>query len=174
MLKRWVTAKLIEDRTFMARVAEEAGMYEDMVVYLKDLLSTKENDFNVEERNLLSVSFKNWVNPERTAIKLVGDLSEHPKLQKFKENMKAYKTRLENEHKEKCNTIIELIEQQCLPLAVNSESKVFFLKMVGDYYRYQAEFIYVTPFSHLENRTLQEKKAHLMKTKILEKVERYY
>ena len=74
----------------MARVAEEAGMYDDMVLYIKDLLQQKKDDFTVEERNLLSVAFKGLINTERKSIKLVGDLSEHPKLNKFKVNMKAY------------------------------------------------------------------------------------
>ena len=47
----------------MARVAEEAGMYDDMVLYIKDILATKNNgDFTVEERNLISVAFKNFIN----------------------------------------------------------------------------------------------------------------
>ena len=89
-LLRWVTAKLIEDRTFMARVAEEAGMYDDMMLYIKDLMQQKTTDFTVEERNLVSVAFKGLISPERRSIKLVGDLSEHPKLSKFSTNMKTY------------------------------------------------------------------------------------
>ena len=138
----------------MARVAEEAGMYDDMMLYIKDMLHTKNNgDFSVEERNLLSVAFKNFINTERKSIKLVGSLSEHPKLVKFKENMKTYQKRLESDLIEKCTMIIELIEEQCMQLTTNSESKIFFLKMIGDFYRYQAEHIHVTQFAHLENRT---------------------
>ena len=37
-LMKWVNTRVIEDRTFMARVAEEAGMFEDMMLYIKDLL----------------------------------------------------------------------------------------------------------------------------------------
>ena len=89
-LLRFVTTKLIEDRTFMARVAEEAGMFDDMMLYIKDLLQQKTSDFTVEERNLVSVAFKGLINTERKSIKLVRDLSEHPKLNKFTNNMKAY------------------------------------------------------------------------------------
>ena len=32
-----------------------------------------------------------------------------------------------------------MVEQNCMPLADNSESKVFFLKIIGDYYRYASE-----------------------------------
>ena len=37
-MKKWISVKLIEDRTFMARVTEEAGMYDDMVLYVKDVI----------------------------------------------------------------------------------------------------------------------------------------
>ena len=70
--------------------------------------------------------------------------------------------------------IISEIEDKCMPLTVNSESKVFFLKMIGDYYRYQAEHMYVSPFAHLENRTFKEKKEAMMRTTVLEKVEKHY
>ena len=87
---KWVNAKLIEDRTFMARVSEEAGMYDDMLLYLKDMMQQKMTDFTIEERNLISVAFKGIINTERRSIKLVSELAEHPKLSKFKDNMKAY------------------------------------------------------------------------------------
>ena len=82
--------KIVEDRTFMARVSEEAEMYDDMVIYIKELLNAKSDDFSVEERNLINVAFKNWIELERKSIKLVSDLSENPKLSKYKDNMKAY------------------------------------------------------------------------------------
>lgn len=50
-----------------------------------------------------------------------------------------YKSKLEKLLKKKCEAIILIIEKKCLPLADNSESKVFWLKLIGDFYRYQAE-----------------------------------
>ena len=89
-LLKWVNAQLMEDRTFMARVSEEAGMYDDMLLYLKDMLQQKMTDFTIEERNLISVAFKGIIDTERRSIKLVSDLVEHPKLSKFKNNMQTY------------------------------------------------------------------------------------
>ena len=74
----------------MARVSEEAEMYDDMIIYIKELLNAKSDDFSIEERNLINVAFKNWIELERKSIKLVSDLSENPKLSKYKDNMKAY------------------------------------------------------------------------------------
>ena len=35
--------------------------------------------------------------------------------------------------------IVQIVEHGCIQLAQTDESKAFFLKMVGDYYRYVAE-----------------------------------
>ncbi len=51
----------------------------------------------------------------------------------------SYKSKLEKLLKKKCEAIVQIIEKKCLPLADNSESKVFWLKLIGDFYRYQAE-----------------------------------
>ena len=43
----------------MARVAEQAERFDDMVTYLQAVVKSKGEDFTTEERNLLSVGFKN-------------------------------------------------------------------------------------------------------------------
>ena len=106
---KMLNSRIVEDRTFMARVSEEAQMFDDMIIYIKELLGAKSEDFTVEERNLINVAFKNWIELERKSIKLVGDLSENPKLAKYRDNMKAYQKKLEQELDDKSNAIISII-----------------------------------------------------------------
>lgn len=56
----------------MARVAEQAERFEDMVDFLKEVVSAKTSDFTTEERNLLSVGFKNLIGSKRTAIRTIA------------------------------------------------------------------------------------------------------
>ena len=35
--------------------------------------------------------------------------------------------------------IVNIVKAKCLPIAADNESKAFFQKMIGDYYRYVAE-----------------------------------
>ena len=35
--------------------------------------------------------------------------------------------------------IVQIVKNKCMSLAVDDESKTFFYKMIGDYYRYVAE-----------------------------------
>lgn len=62
----------MEEKIFMARVAEQAERFEDMVDFLKEVISMKSNDFTTEERNLLSVGFKNLIGGKRTAIRTIS------------------------------------------------------------------------------------------------------
>lgn len=47
---------------------------------------------------------------------------------------------MEQELNSKCQDILKFLEQNLIPNASSSESKVSYLKMKGDYYRYLAEF----------------------------------
>ena len=39
-----------------------------------------------------------------------------------------------------CQDVLDLLDAKLISTAESSESKVFYLKMKGDYYRYLAEF----------------------------------
>ena len=56
----------------MARVAEQAERFEDMVEFLREVVAAKDSDFTTEERNLLSVGFKNLIGSKRTAIRTIS------------------------------------------------------------------------------------------------------
>jgi len=50
------------------------------------------------------------------------------------------KRKIETELNNFCHDILNLLDSHLIKSAANSESKVFFLKMKGDYYRYIAEY----------------------------------
>merc|ERR1711924_305222 len=54
--------------------------------------------------------------------------------------MGGYREKVETELHKICGEILDLIDKNLLPAATNGESKVFYYKMKGDYYRYIAEF----------------------------------
>jgi 14-3-3 protein epsilon len=54
--------------------------------------------------------------------------------------VKAYRNKVEKELSDICNDVLNVIDKHLLPAAQQAESKVFFYKMKGDYYRYLAEF----------------------------------
>jgi hypothetical protein len=60
-----------DESIYLARVAEQADRFEDMIDFLQ-VLADKSEDLKVEERNLLSVAFKNAVGQRRTAWRAVS------------------------------------------------------------------------------------------------------
>ena len=129
----------LEENIFMARVAEQAERFDDMVYYLQEVVKVKNEDFTTEERNLLSVGFKNQIGSKRTAIRTISAIEQNPKYQKFNEGLSSYKKKIEGELYDQCISIVNIVEQECMKVASTDETKAFFYKMIGDYYRYVAE-----------------------------------
>ena len=130
----------LEEKIFLARVAEQAERFEDMVDFLSQAIAAKSGeDFTVDERNLLSVGFKNLIGSQRGAIRTIGAIEQNPKYTKFGDALQTYKKKIETELYDQCIKIVTTVKDSCLKLAQDEESKAFFQKMIGDYYRYVAE-----------------------------------
>jgi len=86
----------MEEKIFLARVAEQAEKFDDMVSFLQEAIDQKNGeDFTIDERNLLSVGFKNQIGANRGAIRTIGAIEQNPKYQKFGGALKTYKTQIE-------------------------------------------------------------------------------
>jgi len=123
-------------------LAEQAERYEEMVEYMKAV--AKENaDLTVEERNLLSVAYKNVVGARRASWRIVNSIEQRDNTRDIKEwrkdANKNFRVQVENELTNICDEIIDLIDKNLLKATEVPESQVFYLKMKGDYYRYLAE-----------------------------------
>jgi uncharacterized membrane protein len=129
----------VEENIFLARVAEQAERFEDMVEFLKPVLDQKGGDVTSDERNLLSVAFKNLISSKRTAWRTISAIEQNPKYQKFNESLASYKKRIEEGLYKDCENVIAIIQTRVLNKTSEVEARAFFVKMVGDYYRYIAE-----------------------------------
>jgi hypothetical protein len=110
-----------------------------MVDFLKPVLDSKGAALNTEERNLLSVAFKSLISSKRTAWRTISAIEQNPKYQKFGDALKVYKTKIETALYADCEKIIEIVRTRVLSKSSEDEPRAFFVKMVGDYYRYIAE-----------------------------------
>jgi len=132
-----------DENVFMARLSEQAERYQDMVEYMKRV-ATMGSDLSLDERNLLSVAYKNSVGARRQAWRAVNTLQgkeqDASKEQAILELIKTYRLKIEAELNEQCRDILNILSTELIPKADNPEAKVFYHKMKGDYYRYLAEF----------------------------------
>lgn len=100
-------------------------------------------DLTVEERNLLSVAYKNTIGSRRSAWRILSSIEKKEEAKNGSKNiplLRGYQDKIKGELNKYCNEIVTLIDTQLLPKASNSEAKVFYHKMKGDYFRYISEF----------------------------------
>merc|ERR1711988_38818 len=101
------------------------------------------SELSVEERNLLSVAYKNTVGSRRAAWRIISSVMQKETSKGNADNAafaKEYCTKVETELQGICDTILGLLDGTLIPKASGGESKVFYQKMKADYYRYIAEF----------------------------------
>ncbi|KAG4302060.1 hypothetical protein PCK1_001735 [Pneumocystis canis] len=134
-----------EDSVYLAKLAEQAERYEgcaEMVENMKTVASS-DRELTVEERNLLSVAYKNVIGARRASWRIVSSIEQK---EENKGNMpqvtliKEYRSKIESELTRICNDILQVLDCHLIASATTGESKVFYYKMKGDYYRYLAEF----------------------------------
>merc|ERR1712242_145486 len=122
-----------------AKLAEQAERYDDMASSMKAVTETG-IELSNEERNLLSVAYKNVVGARRSSWRVISSIEQKTEGSERKQQMaKEYREKVEKELREICNDVLGLLDQFLIPKASNAESKVFYLKMKGDYFRYLAE-----------------------------------
>jgi len=132
-----------QEDVYMAKLAEQAERYDEMVEFMKKVAENTSTDLSLEERNLLSVAYKNVVGARRASLRIIGSIESKEK-EKGSPNaglVGSYKTKVEEELNTICNDILALLGDNLIPKASESaEATVFYMKMKADYYRYLAEF----------------------------------
>merc|ERR1719352_1042348 len=126
---------------YMAKLAEQAERYDEMVEYMKKVVNDS-STLSLEERNLLSVAYKNVVGARRASLRIIGSI-EQKEEEKNGPNVslvKNYKLKVEGELENICQDILGLLNNTLIDGASDPEPQVFYLKMKADYYRYLAEF----------------------------------
>ncbi|MFT7797082.1 14-3-3 protein gamma-B-like [Arapaima gigas] len=126
-----------------ARLAEQAERYDDMAAAMKSVTELNEALSN-EERNLLSVAYKNVVGARRSSWRVISSIEQKTSAdgnEKKIEMVRAYREKIEKELEAVCQDVLNLLDNFLIKNCSETqhESKVFYLKMKGDYYRYLAE-----------------------------------
>jgi 14-3-3 protein epsilon len=131
-----------DKNVYFAKLAEQAERYDEMADYMEKV-GKATDELSVEERNLLSVAYKNAVGSRRAAWRIITSVEQKEKSKGNEENAKfakEYCSKVEAELSKICDTILGLLDGNLIDKASTGESKVFYQKMKADYYRYIAEF----------------------------------
>lgn len=140
-----------EDSVYLAKLAEQAERYEgqlflcsaslcrtdngttspEMVENMKRVASS-DQELTVEERNLLSVAYKNVIGARRASWRIVSSIEQKEESKGNEAQVamiKGYREKIETELAKICEDILDVLDKHLIPSAASGESKVFYHKM---------------------------------------------
>jgi 14-3-3 protein epsilon len=130
------------DQVYLAKLAEQAERYDEMVESMKSVAKLN-LELTVEERNLLSVAYKNVIGARRASWRIISSIEQKEESKGNEQHVtriKDYRSKVEKELQGICQDILDILDQHLIPSSTTGESRVFYQKMKGDYHRYLAEF----------------------------------
>lgn len=141
-----------EEYVYLAKLYEKAERFDDMIKWINKFVESDPN-LSQDERNLLSAGYKNVISGKRASWRLLNSLEkkEEKKNTKHAAYIKELKKAVEDEMRDIGNDIKHILDNYLLAKAKDYETKVFFLKLKGDYERYRCEFTHDTEFEEACN-----------------------
>lgn len=143
-----------------AKIAEQAERYDDMAAAMKAVTEVLGHSelLTTDERNLLSVAYKNVVGSRRASWRVISSIETKQSADEGKKKLATeYRKKIEEELYKICHEVLSLLDDYLIKNSETEKSKdagkdasdgtaskgleslVFYLKMKGDYYRYLAE-----------------------------------
>lgn len=89
-------------------------------------------ELTVEERNLVSVGYKNVIGARRASWRILSSIEQKEEAKGNEQNVKRikeYRQRVEDELSKICNDILSVIDKHLIPSSSTGESTVFYYKM---------------------------------------------
>ncbi|KAL8153320.1 hypothetical protein V2J09_011080 [Rumex salicifolius] len=131
----------------LAKLAEQAALYDDMVEYMVNAVSVG-CELNKEERRLLAKSFIYAIGPRRTSWRIVSATERSEEVRSdptLVDAVREYKKKIESEIYTACKRFISLLDSKCIQSAVTPDEKVYYNKLKGDFYRCISEICKENP-----------------------------
>ena len=66
-----------EENIYMTKVAEKTERFEDMLDYIKKVVTVFDQELSFEERNIMSVANKNSISSRRTAWRAISSIEQN-------------------------------------------------------------------------------------------------
>jgi len=131
----------IKGMVYKAKLAEQAERYEEMKEYMKSVV-VKKTSLDTEQRNLLSVAYKNVVGARRASWRVLSSIYSKDHSKEHKDLVHDYKKTVEQELSSICKDVLHLLTTILLKNEkIDPEERVFYFKMKGDYHRYMSEYL---------------------------------
>ena len=86
----------------------------------------------MDERNLLSVAYKNVVGTRRASWRIISSIEQKEESkgsEKHVGTIRDYRQKIETELERVCQDVLDVLDESLIPKAESGESKVFYHKM---------------------------------------------
>ena len=150
-----------EEYVYLAKLYERAEKFDGMVKWIEKYVAIDPN-LSGDERNFLSAGYKNLIGNRRKSWRLLNSLERKEEKKGSAQNLnyiKEVKNKVEDEMRIICDDFQNLLDKYLVPASKDVETKVFYMKLKGDYFRYRAEF---TAGGENENATNQAENVYKM------------
>lgn len=130
-----------EELVYLAKVQEDAECFKEMIDTVKKIVDVSDK-LNDEERNLLSIAYKNVTGNLRNAWRVLNGVENRERSKghdKQADFLAPEAKRVVDELTAYNKEVIDMLTTKLIPSADTPECEVFYLKMLGDYWRYTAE-----------------------------------
>lgn len=100
------------------------------------IVASEDRDLTVEERNLLSVAYKNVIGARRASWRIVTSIEQKEDSKGHSSqvtHIKEYRQKIEAELAKICDDILDVLDKHLIPSAKSGESKVFYHKMFAPF-----------------------------------------
>ncbi|KAH8610460.1 putative 14 3 3 protein [Trypanosoma vivax] len=112
----------------MAKLTEEAERYDEMVQCMRKLVKMN-SELDTEERNLLSMAYKNVIGSRRNAWRIITSIESRESAKEKSENMPfiaSLRREFETELAAVCEDLLGLLDTYLIPASQGGETKVFY------------------------------------------------
>jgi len=150
-----------EKLLYQAKLSNVSNRHSTTFKLMEQIIVNKNEDLTAEERNLFAISYKHIISASRASLTKINEIFLEEKEKNDTSSVgliEKLKSSLENELKDGCLKMIELLDKHLIKNASSPDSKVFFYKLKGDYYRYLCYF-FSSNEKYLDNAMMSYKQS---------------
>ncbi len=145
---------VLGDYLFLIKLFQRTERYPEMVKAINKYVE-QNPILSKEEQKMLCDGYKNIISDKRNSLRLLNNLSkkeeEEAKQINHKKQILIMKEKIQNELILIFKEIHSMLDKYLIPNSQDSETKVFYMKIKADYYRYHCEFAEGDEFQEAKN-----------------------
>jgi 14-3-3 protein epsilon len=126
---------------WVAQLLDQTDRQDDMIDLVKAAIDAGPV-LTVDQRNLLSLAYKNAITAQRNGLRYLANLldRDEAKASQFRlSQLQGFRRELTEELDRYCHDLVQLVDTKLLPACDGADARVFYVKLKADYWRYISE-----------------------------------